>query len=95
MSAMSNQINVQQTLPPDILEVRAAEQRRRLHATVLDLRQQVEEKLDVRRQAAEYVWPASGAAALVGLVFGWGVASMFSAPKPHGHVECLEVIRRK
>lgn len=77
----SNAITAQQTLPPDILEVRAAEQRRRLHDTVLDLRLQMEEKLDVRRQAAEYVWPASGVAAAVGLVFGWGVASMFSAPR--------------
>lgn len=81
MSSMSNRVNVEPSLPPDILEVRAAEQRRRLHATVLDLRQQMEEKLDVRRQAAEYVWPASGVAAFVGLVFGWGVASMFSSPR--------------
>jgi len=86
----SNAIQVEQNLPPDILEIRAAEQRRRLHETVLDLRQQVEEKLDVRRQAAEYVWPASGIAAAVGLVFGWGVASMFSAPKPR-EVECVKV----
>jgi hypothetical protein len=76
MSAM----NVESKMPPDILEVRAAEQRRRIHETVLALRGQMEEKLDVRRQAAEYVWPASGVAAAVGLVLGWGVAAMFSAP---------------
>lgn len=76
MSAM----NVESNMPPDILEVRAAEQRRRIHETVLELRGQVEEKLDVRRQAAEYVFPASGVAALCGLVLGWGVAAMFSAP---------------
>ena len=81
MSSMTNAMKVEQSLPPDILEVRAAEQRRRLHATVLDLRQQMEEKLDVRRQAAEYVVPASGFAALVGLVFGWGFASLFSSPR--------------
>ena len=77
MSAM----NVESKMPPDILEARAAEQRRRIHQTVLALREQVEEKLDVRRQAAEYVWPASGVAALVGLVFGWGAAAMFSSPR--------------
>ena len=86
----SNAIRVEQNLPPDILEVRAAEQRRRLHETVLDLRLQMEEKLDVRRQAAEYVWPASGVAALAGLVFGWGFASMFSAPRRR-EVECVNI----
>ncbi len=77
MSAM----NVQAKMPPDVLEVRAAEQRRRIHERVLELREQVEEKLDLRRQAAAYVWPASGVAALAGLLFGWGVAGMFSSPR--------------
>jgi len=74
MSAM----NMQAKMPPDILEVRAAEERRRIHERVLELRAQVEEKLDVRRQAAAYVWPASGVATLVGLVVGWGLGGIFS-----------------
>ncbi len=74
MSAM----NIQAKMPAEILENRAAEQRRRIHETVLELRGQVEEKLDVRRQAREYVWPASGVAAVTGLVFGWGLASIFT-----------------
>ncbi len=77
MSAM----NVESKMPADILEVRAAEQRRRIHETVLALREQVEDKMDVRRHAAEYVWPASGVAAVCGLVLGWGVAAMFSSPE--------------
>lgn len=67
-------------LPPDVLELRAAEQRRRIHDSVLELRSKLEDKLDVRKNAAEHVWPASGIAVLVGLVAGWGVAAMFSAP---------------
>ena len=78
---MSAASNVEMNLPADILEVRAAEQRRRLHDTVLDLREQMSEKLDVRRQAAHYVWPVSGVVALVGLVFGWALTSIFSSPK--------------
>ena len=74
MSAM----NMEAKMPPDILEVRAAEERRRIHQTVLELREQVEEKLDVRRQAAEYVWPASGVVAVVGLVVGWGLGGIFA-----------------
>ncbi len=73
MSAM----NMESKMSPDILEVRAAEERRRIHERVLQLRAQVEEKLDLRRQAAAYVWPASGVAALVGLVIGWGLGGIF------------------
>jgi hypothetical protein len=69
------------SVPTDILEMRAAEQRRRIHETVLELREQLEDKLDVRKKASEYIAPASGAAALLGLLFGYGVASMFSAPR--------------
>ena len=77
MSAM----NMEARMPPDVLEVRAAEERRRIHERVLELRAQVEEKLDVRRQAAPYVFPGAGVAAVVGLVLGWGLAGMFSSPQ--------------
>jgi hypothetical protein len=74
-------VNVEATLPTDILEVRAAEQRRRIHESVLELREQLEEKLDVKKKAAQYVLPASGVAAFLGLLFGYGLTSMFSAPR--------------
>jgi hypothetical protein len=77
MSAM----NMGATAPTDVLELRAAEQRRRIHDTTLELRTQLEEKLDVRRKATEYVWPASGVAAGIGLVFGWAAAGLFSSPR--------------
>ena len=66
------------TVPTDILEMRAAEQRKRIHDSMLELRQQVSTKLDVRRKAQEYVWPAAGAAALIGLVMGYGVTGVFT-----------------
>jgi hypothetical protein len=60
---------------PAFLEAQAAEQRRRLHETVTELRTQVKqtvrEKLDIRRYAREYVWPASAALTLVGLLLGY------------------------
>lgn len=77
-----NAMNVSPTVPADMLEVRAADQRRRIHDSMLELRAQIEQKLDVRKQASEYVWPASGAAALLGLLLGWGVAGMFRSPNP-------------
>lgn len=77
MSAM----NVEATVPTDILEVRAAEQRRRIHDSVLELRSKVEDKLDVKKHASEYVWPGSGVAAFLGMMLGWGIAGIFSSPK--------------
>lgn len=69
---------ISSSLPADLLEGQAAEQRRRIHDTVTDLRTQVSstvrEKLDVQRYAREYVWPASTVVALVGFLFGYGTA---------------------
>jgi len=79
-AAMSS-VNVTANVPADILETRAAEQRRRIHDSVLQLRAQIDDKLDVRKRAREYVMPASGVAAILGLVLGYGVASMFSRPR--------------
>jgi hypothetical protein len=66
------------TPPTDILEVRAAEQRRRIHASVLELRSKLEEKLDVRKKATDYVWQAAGAAVVLGLLLGYGGAGIFA-----------------
>lgn len=66
------------TVPTDILELQAAEQRKRIHESVLTLRQQVHEKLDVRKKAQEYVWPAAGVAALLGLALGYGATGVFT-----------------
>ncbi|HZU43319.1 MAG TPA: hypothetical protein VE994_11645 [Terriglobales bacterium] len=65
-------------MPTDVLELRAAEQRRRLHNSVAELREQVREKMDVKKNVREYMAPAAGAAALVGLIMGWGFAGMFT-----------------
>ncbi len=78
---MSSSIPVSPNVPADMLEIRAAEQRRRIHDSVLELREHLEEKLDVRKKAAEYALPASGVAAFLGLLFGYGIASMFSTPR--------------
>lgn len=66
------------TVPTDILELRAAEQRKRIHDSVLELRQQVSQKLNFRRKAQEYVLPAAGVATLVGLAFGYSATGVFT-----------------
>ncbi|HYG99091.1 MAG TPA: hypothetical protein VD837_08165 [Terriglobales bacterium] len=75
---MSTGDQIGPSVPTDVLEIRAEEQRRRLHESVSELRTQVREKLDVRRNARQYVWPASGAVALVGLVLGYSTAGFFT-----------------
>ena len=65
-------------VPTDRLELRAADQRRRLHSSVTELRSKVHERLDVKRNAREYLVPASGVGALLGLLLGYGFTGMFT-----------------
>jgi len=71
------------SIPVDILEKRAADQRRQLHNSVSELRQTVRqtvrEKLDVKAHAREYIWPAAGAMAFIGLILGYAFAGMFTS----------------
>ena len=64
--------------PTYTLELRAADQRRRLHSSVTELRAKMQEKLDVKRNARQYLVPASAAGALLGLLFGYGMTGMFT-----------------
>jgi hypothetical protein len=64
-------------MPPDILEMKAVEQRERLHGTISELRSNVRQKLDVKTQAREYVWPATTVAAILSLAFGYTAGSLF------------------
>ncbi len=66
------------TLPTDILEQRAAEQRWRIHNSMAELRSQVKEKLDPQKRAREYLGPLSAAATVLGMLFGFGVAGWFT-----------------
>lgn len=66
-----------QGMPVEVLESRASEQRRQLHNDVTELRSALRERLDVKKNVAPYVAPASGVAILVGLMFGWLVTGAF------------------
>ena len=66
-------------IPVDVLEKRAAEQRRQLHNSVIELRQSVRDRLDVKRNVREHLWSAAGALAVVGLVMGYAVAGVFTS----------------
>ncbi|MGZ4787694.1 MAG: hypothetical protein ACXVZV_10570 [Terriglobales bacterium] len=67
-------------VPTAMLEQQAIEQRRRVHNTVAELREQVREtvreKLDLQRYAREYAWSAAGAAVLFSILIGYGTAGV-------------------
>ena len=65
-------------MPPETLEVRAADERRRLQSSVEELRWQVRERLDVKKIARQDVPVASGVAALIGRGAGYGFAGIFT-----------------
>lgn len=56
---------------PQVLEMKAAEQRLQLHRSVGELKTAVRQKLDVKANAREYLIPASAGAAVLGLALGY------------------------
>lgn len=65
-------------IPPQTLEVRAADERLRLQSSVDELRSRLKERLDVKRIARRYLPGASAVAALLGLGVGYSVAGIFT-----------------
>jgi hypothetical protein len=72
----------QPSLPAEILEKRAAEQRRSLHNNVQQLRSvvrhEVQERTDVKRNVRRHFAPIAGASAVLALAFGYGAAGIFT-----------------
>jgi hypothetical protein len=64
-------------LPTDDLELRAADQRRQLQVSINELRGRIQEKLDVKKGIRHHVLLASGLAAALSLVLGYGVSGIF------------------
>jgi hypothetical protein len=60
------------------LELRAAEQRKRLHESVHELKSRVRENLDLKKAARTHIAPVSVGAALVSFVVGYAVAGIFT-----------------
>ncbi len=65
-------------IPVDVLERKAAEQRRQIHDTVVELRHSVKERLDVKRNVREHLGSVSGVLAVVGLALGYTLAGVFT-----------------
>lgn len=72
----------QPTVPAEILEKRAAEQRRALDNDVRQLRSVVEaevrERMDVKRNLSRHFAPVAGVAALIALALGYSLTGIFT-----------------
>ena len=71
------------TLPVERLELRAMEQRARLHKTADELKIKIaatRERFDISRSAREHLMGASLAVSLLGFLTGYGLAGMFTDP---------------
>jgi hypothetical protein len=62
----------------DMLEKRAAYQRRQIHNSVVELRHSVQEKLDVKRNVRNHLGAVAGGLAVVGLALGYTLAGIFT-----------------
>jgi hypothetical protein len=66
-------------IPVDVLEKRAADERRQLHNSVQELRQTVHERLDVKRNVRNHLGAISCVLALTGLALGYIVTGIFTS----------------
>ena len=64
-------------LPSYDLELKAAEERRRLHGTLAELRSRIHQELDINKRVREHLGAACGVAALLSLGIGYSIAGMF------------------
>jgi hypothetical protein len=64
-------------LPSYDLELKAAEERRRLHGTLAELRSRVHQELDVKKRVREHLGAVCAIAGLLSLGLGYSVAGLF------------------
>jgi hypothetical protein len=60
------------------LEVKAAEERRRLHSSVAELRSSIREAVDLKKNTRQHLGAACGVAILVGLTMGYFFAGILT-----------------
>lgn len=64
-------------LPSHDLQLKAADERRRLHTVIAELRSRVHDDLDVKKQVRERLPLACSLAAVLGLGLGYSITGLF------------------
>jgi len=65
-------------IPVDVLEKQAADQRRQLHNSVQELRESVQDRLNVKRNVRKHLGTIAGVLAIAGLALGYGLTGIFT-----------------
>jgi hypothetical protein len=65
-------------IPVEVLEKQAADERRQLHNSVQELRESVQERLDVKRNVRNHLGMVAGVLAISGLALGYGLTGIFT-----------------
>ncbi|MBV9342023.1 MAG: hypothetical protein JO159_14195 [Acidobacteria bacterium] len=65
------------SLPSQDLEFKAAEERRRLHGSVVELKSRVRDRLGIKNNTRNNFGLAAGAASFLGLISGYMLAGIF------------------
>lgn len=65
-------------LPTYELELRAADERKRLHNTLEELKERMHETLDVKSKVRHHPWLFSGVAGLIAAGAGYSLAGLFT-----------------
>lgn len=65
-------------LPSYDLELKAADERRRLHSVVAEFRNRVQEDLDVKKRVREHLPIACAAAGVIALGVGYSLTGLFT-----------------
>lgn len=65
------------SMSPENLENKAAEQRRRIDTSVNELTETLKDKVNFNNIAREHLLPVSAVGAVLGLVLGYGVTGIF------------------
>jgi hypothetical protein len=64
-------------IPVDVLEKRAADERRQLHNSVQELRESVQDRLDVKRNVRNHLGSVAGVLAIAELAMSYGLTGIF------------------
>jgi len=65
-------------LRAEMLEKQAERQRNLMESHVIEFRQKLRNRLDVKHNVREHVWPLTGVLAVVGLGLGYSMMAMFT-----------------
>ena len=72
------EVRMSSPLRAEMLEKQAERQRNVMEGHVIEFRQRLRSRLDVKRNVREHVWPLTGVLAVIGLGLGYSLIGIFT-----------------